>query len=68
MIAVNLTGGQAPAPEVTRLAVRIPEAAQMLSMSEKSIYRAISRGDIRATRKFRHKLIPVSELERFLNS
>jgi excisionase family DNA binding protein len=67
MIAAKLTGGQAPAP-VVRIAVKMPEAAAMLGVSTKTIRRAIQRGDIRVTRKFRHKLIPVSELERFINS
>lgn len=55
-------------PSLPRLAVRIPEAAVMTSLSEKTIYRAIARGDIRCTKKCRYKLIPVSELERFLLS
>jgi hypothetical protein len=50
------------------LSVKIPEAALMTSLSEKTLMRAIKRGDIRVTRKLRHKLIPISELERFLSA
>jgi excisionase family DNA binding protein len=67
MIAAKLNAAPSPAP-VVRIAVKMPEAAAMLGVSTKTIRRAIQRGDIRVTRKFRHKLIPVSELERFINS
>jgi excisionase family DNA binding protein len=60
--------GESRINQLPRIAVKMPEAAAMLGVSTKTIRRAIQRGDIRVTRKFRHKLIPVSELERFINS
>ena len=48
-----------------RLTVKIPEAAAILGVSCSTIRRAIERGDIRANRKLRHVLIPMSEIERF---
>jgi excisionase family DNA binding protein len=60
--------GESRINQLPRIAVRMPEAAAMLGVSAKTIKRAIQRGDIRVTRKFRHKLIPITERERFINS
>ncbi len=49
------------------LAVKIAEAAQALSISKSSIRRLIERKEIRVINVLRHKMIPVSELERFCN-
>jgi excisionase family DNA binding protein len=56
------------APRPYRLAVKIPEAADIVGVSSKTIRRAIERGEIRPNRKLRHVLIPVAELERFVNA
>jgi excisionase family DNA binding protein len=51
-----------------RLSVTIPEAARMLSISTKSVYRLIDRGIIKSSRALRTHLIPIIELERFLQT
>ena len=47
-------------------AVKITEAAEMLSVSPISIRRAIDRSLIKTVRIFRHVLVPISEIERLL--
>jgi Helix-turn-helix domain len=47
-------------------ALKVKGAARYCSLSEISIRRAIDRGLIKPNRTFRHLLIPVSELDRFL--
>ena len=48
-------------------ALKLPAAAQYLGgVSEITVRRAIERGLIKPCRAFRHLLIPVSELDRFL--
>lgn len=49
-----------------RLAVKLKEAATALGVSELSIRRKISSGEIKANRAFRHITIPVKELEEFV--
>lgn len=49
------------------MAFKISEVAIMTGLSESSVRRAIARGELRAIRKFRHILIPASEIERFLS-
>ena len=46
--------------------VNLQEAAEMMSMSVQSVRRLISNGSLKASRKTRHILIPVSELERLM--
>jgi len=48
-----------------RLTLKVNEAAALLGVSATSIRRAISRGQLRVLRKFRHVLIPTDELKRF---
>jgi len=48
--------------------VKVPQAAQMLSLSIPTIRRLITQGDLRVNRKTRHILIPVSEIERFASA
>jgi excisionase family DNA binding protein len=49
-----------------KLAVKIPEAAEMLSLSIPTLRRLIANGSLKVSRKTRHVLIPVSELERIM--
>jgi len=44
----------------------VREAARVLGISEMSVRRLLRRGLIRSSGALRHKLIPASELERFL--
>ena len=56
-----------PASVTTRkLMVNSQEAAEMMSMSVQTVRRLISNGSLKASRKTRHLLIPVSELERIM--
>ncbi len=50
-----------------KLAVKIDEAAEMLSVSTQTIRRLVANGSIKVSRKTRHFLIPVSELERIMD-
>ena len=43
----------------------VHEAASMLSMSEKTVYRLIKRGDLRASPAIRTKLITAASIELF---
>ena len=49
-----------------KLGYKISEAAQVIGVSESSIRRAIRNGEIRPVRKLRHVIIPISEIERYL--
>lgn len=49
-----------------RLLLTIKDSAVLLSVSEKSIYRLLQRGKIRCIASIRHKRIPLSELQRFI--
>jgi excisionase family DNA binding protein len=47
---------------------KVPQAAKILGLHVSSIDRLIARGELKPIVKLRHRLIPRSELERFLNS
>jgi excisionase family DNA binding protein len=51
-----------------RLAFSIHETAGLLGLSYQSVYRLILRGELKAVTKLRHKIIPRSEIDRFLAS
>ena len=51
----------------SRLAYSVRETAEILGISEISVYRLLNRGLLRASVALRHKRIPKSEIERFLN-
>jgi excisionase family DNA binding protein len=53
-------------PALPKLAYSMREAAQVLGVSYQTVYRLLKRGLIKSSSALRHKLIPVSELERFL--
>ena len=52
----------------TRLAFSMREAAELLGVSYITMHRLIQRGLIRASGALRHKVIPKSELDRFLRN
>jgi excisionase family DNA binding protein len=64
---LNAGGRSAPRRPSNALAYKISEAAQLVGISESSVRRAIKSGDLKVIRRFRHILIPASELERFLS-
>jgi hypothetical protein len=51
-----------------RLAFTIKETAGMVAMKPTSIYRLLKRGKLRAVPGFRHKIIPLAEIQRFLST
>ncbi len=44
----------------------VTEAANVIGVHRDTVYRLIERGKLRALKSLRHKLIPVTEIERFL--
>ena len=53
---------------VPKLAYTPAEAAEAIGVCQDTIYRLLKRGLLRSSTALRHKLIPHSELERFLKS
>jgi excisionase family DNA binding protein len=51
-----------------RLAFTAQETADLLGVSPETVYRLIKRGKLRSSNALRHKLIPRTEIERFLKS
>jgi excisionase family DNA binding protein len=47
--------------------LKVPEAGEMLGVNAHSVRRLIDRGEIKAIRSLRHPLIPVSEIQRFID-
>lgn len=61
---------KAPSPksDLPRLAFSVREAAKILGISPISVYRLLARGLLRSSSALRHKVIPASEIERFLKA
>jgi excisionase family DNA binding protein len=55
-------------PQVSQRALKLGQAAEYLGLSTISIRRLIKRGLIKPNRALRHILIPIAELERFINT
>lgn len=55
---------QAPLP---RLAYTMQETANMLGVSYISVHRLLQRGLLKSSSALRHKMIPMREIQRFLN-
>ncbi len=51
-----------------RLAYTMQETADILGISYISVHRLLKRGLLKSSTALRHKLIPASEIERFLES
>lgn len=45
---------------------RVPEIAELLGISQKSVYRLIYRGHLKPIKGLRHKIIPKQEIENFI--
>lgn len=50
------------------LLIKVPQVAQLLGLSISSVNRLIARGELKVIVKLRHRLIPRSEIEKFLNA
>jgi len=65
--------GQAPAqtapakPTLQRMAFSLQETAATLAVSYPTVQRLVKRGLLKSSSALRHKLIPASEIQRFLN-
>jgi len=55
-------------PDLPRLAYTMAETAKILGVSYITVHRLLKRGKLRSSSALRHKLIPLSEIERFLES
>ncbi len=53
---------------VPRLAYSMEETAEALGVSYITVWRLVQRGLLKSSTALRHKLIPVSEIERFLKT
>jgi excisionase family DNA binding protein len=68
--APEAIAAKTPAPKETAappLAVRLPEAARLLSISERFAANLIASGKIRSLRVGKVRLIPVTAIDEFLN-
>ena len=61
----NLTSENQPLP---KLAYSPEEAAKVIGVCRDTIYRLLKRGVLRSSSALRHKVIPHTEIERFLKS
>lgn len=52
--------------KVAKLAYTMHETADALGISYMTVHRLVQRGKLRASNACRHKIIPVTEIERFL--
>ena len=57
--------GERPAPP--RLAYSMRETSKIIGVNYQTVYRLLKRGKLRSSSALRTKLIPHSEIERFLN-
>ena len=55
-------------PTVPKLAYTMHETAQALGVSYITVHRLLKRGILRSSSALRHKVIPLTEIERFLKS
>lgn len=55
-------------PALPRLAYTMQETADILGVSYITVHRLLKRGLLKSSTALRHKLIPASEIERFLKS
>lgn len=53
-------------PPLERLTVRVPEAAQLLSISRAALYRLLSAGEIEASKSGQKTLIHVASIRAFI--
>lgn len=64
----NQNTNKLPAQPLPRLSFTMMETAQMLGISYISVHRLLKRGLLKSSTALRHKLIPRSEIDRFLKA
>jgi excisionase family DNA binding protein len=55
-----------PIPPLERLTVRVPEAAQVLSISRAAVYRLIATGELQVAKNGQKTLVIVASLKAFV--
>lgn len=55
-------------PKLPKLAYSMQEASEVLGISYMTVHRLLKRGLLKSSSALRHKLIPHSEIERFLRA
>ena len=55
-------------PALPKLAYSMAETAQVIGVTYITVHRLLKRGLLRSSTALRHKLIPASEIERFLKA
>jgi len=55
-------------PTLPRLAYTMDETAKILGVSYITVHRLLKRGQMKSSKALRHKLIPMTEIERFLKT
>jgi len=55
-----------PGQLIPKLAYTVDETAQALGLSSITVYRLLTRGVLKSSGALRHKVIPVTEIQRFL--
>jgi excisionase family DNA binding protein len=63
----SMTKTQEPKPTLERKTRTLAETAEILGVSYHTVQRLIYKGDIRTVPGLRVRLIPVREIDRFLN-
>ncbi len=64
----KIHSGITEAEKLPRLTYSMREAAAILGVSYITIHRLLKRGLLRSSNALRHKLIPLTEIERFLTA
>jgi len=64
----NKDKNQSQGPGLPRLAYSMRETAEILGVSYQTVFRLHKRGLLRSCSVLRHKLFPLTEIERFLAS
>ena len=71
MVAMNsatTTETMSDAQALPKLAYSMEETARILGVSYMSVQRLIKRGQLRSSTALRHKVIPLTEIQRFLHA
>ncbi len=65
---IKINPGKTETETLPRLTYTMREAAAILGVSYITIHRLLKRGLLRSCNALRHKLIPLTEIERFLEA
>jgi hypothetical protein len=68
VMSVKISDQISAKPSLPKLAYTMAETGQVLGVSYITVHRLLKRGLLKSSSALRHKLIPVSEIERFLQA